>query len=145
MDEVMYVNLDNIVGDSNISSVVKMAAFTVKSKTYLLPGEFFENLPDSDLKYLSTLCDAIVASNKYSDQLSEDAQAAMHDLGALSVVLQLGEGKSIFNTEDFASGLSATIMFVALEQLSRKNLIEVNRSNFSYIDDDKEIARFAGN
>lgn len=143
MDEVMFVNIDNIIKDSKLSSIVKMAASSVKSRSYMMPGEFFQSLPDTDLESLSHLCD-IIHENRGEIDMDERTREALHNISALTVVLQLGEGKSAFTPEDFTSDLGATIMFVALEKLARHNLVEINRNNFSYIDNDKEIARIAG-
>lgn len=137
-----YINLEEIAQSTKFAAVIRLAAMTVQKQQYILPGEFFGKISDEDLDVLTEMTNITHPGGGATEQ---EYSAALESLIVLTGILETGEGKSALDDDELIADLGSTVGFINLEKLARMGMIEVNRDNFSYIDDNKEIARMAGN
>jgi hypothetical protein len=136
----LFINLDKVMNATQYPAVIRLAAMTVKTAGYLHPGEFFRTMSDRDLSILTQICDDMLV------ELLSDAQqkAVVEPLLVLSCVLALGEGAGEIDEQRAQRHLQSTMIFVALEGLFRKGVIELNHPNISYLEDTPELAKLKG-
>lgn len=120
--EYLVLNIDNIIKQKDIPNVIKGAALDLKYHTYLSIGDFLKKISDEDLEILSDYCDNIFENKYHPEEVS--------NIALLATILLTGEGLEA-NEETVAEAIDATIMFITLEGLARKDLVEVYRENFT--------------
>ena len=124
------LNLDNIQ-EADIPDVVKKAAKQLQTNTYLSVGAFLGEITDDEIELLFDLCE-----NSLNDQYFDQ------DLILLTCIFLSGEGQPV--TEDAVEfAYSSLIGLITLEYLYRRDMIIVERENWSVSEDyeNKTIAR----
>ena len=124
------LNLDNIQ-EADIPDVVKKAAKQLQTNTYLSVGTFLGEITDDEIELLFDLCE-----NSLNDQYLDQ------DLILLTCIFLSGEGQPV--TEDAVEfAYSSLIGLITLEYLYRRDMIIVERENWSVSEDyeNKTIAR----
>lgn len=124
------LNLDNIQ-EADIPDVVKKAAKQLQTNIYLSVGAFLGEITDDEIELLFDLCE-----NSLNDQYLDQ------DLILLTCIFLSGEGQPV--TEDaVAFAYNSLIGLIILEYLYRRDMIIVERENWSVSEDyeNKTIAR----
>ena len=124
------LNLDNIQ-EADIPDVVKKAAKQLQTNTYLSVGTFLGEITDDEIELLFDLCE-----NSLNDQYLDQ------DLILLTCIFLSGEGQPV--TEDAVEfAYSSLIGLIILEYLYRRDMIIIERENWSVSEDyeNKTIAR----
>ena len=120
--EYLVLNIDNIIKQKDILDVIKGAALDLKNHSYLSIGDFLRNISDEDLEILSNYCNNIFENKHHPDEVSS--------IALLATILLTGEGLEV-NEETVEEAIDATIMYITLEGLARKDLVEIYRENFT--------------
>lgn len=120
--EYLVLNIDNIIKQKDILGVIKGAALDLKNHSYLSIGDFLRNISDEDLEILSNYCNNIFENKHHPDEVSS--------IALLATILLTGEGLEV-NEETVEEAIDATIMYITLEGLARKDLVEIYRENFT--------------
>ena len=124
------LNLDNIQ-EADIPDVVKKAAKQLQTNIYLSVGTFLGEITDDEVELLFDLCE-----NSLNDQYFDQ------DLILLTCIFLSGEGQPV--TEDAVEfAYSSLIGLIILEYLYRRDMIIIERENWSVSEDyeNKTIAR----
>jgi hypothetical protein len=108
----------------------------IQDTGYVNTGEFFGQMSDADLNMLIGVVECMQEDYEGSEEDKEQAGLIMCLLG---IALTLGEGVDI--TEYTADkSMQAATMLTLLESLYRKGFVEVERKNWSVIEDDLVLA-----
>lgn len=141
MSEYMYsVRFDVIMNDRSIPAFIRALAYDLQQQTYMTPGEFFEHISDHDLDYLAECVEkeAMIQEDERTDE-SELSDGLKH-IFALGSMLCVAEGAEL-NDERGEQIYKTTAMFIIVERLYRKGLIDIFRNGFSYDNLDAPIAQ----
>lgn len=134
----MSLNFDKLANAAGFPAIVRLTAQQIKSApTYYRVSDFLEMISDEDLTMLLI----------QSEQLElEDSHVHGQALTALTMMLVQSEGGDNGDATQTADHVSAFIVFLAMEQLSRKGLIEFERSEATFAPDggDRIIAVAVG-
>lgn len=120
---------DKVTQDKKLRATTRLLAVDISKNGYINIGEFFENMPESDLQeYLN------MAEDLDTDEAAE--------VLLLSEMLAIGEGLDNGLNGDkleiIQERMSQLIMYLTCEQLARKGLVKLYRENMSFGDDMKD-------
>lgn len=128
------VVLDKVINERSHMPVTRLLAVDMKQCPYMSVGEFFQNIPDDQLRELLEVAE---------DQ--EDPRFA--ELILIAEMLAQAEGVDDQEESDDIIDIvhhrvSQLVIFITLESLYRKKLIKLHRENMSFGEDmaDKVIA-----
>lgn len=110
------------------------AQAAISAGTYMRPGEWLRTVHNVDLMTLAMIADAVE-----QDPVHDAAEA----LTALTMILVTAEGLDIGDDKQMLVYLKQLVMFITLESLYRKGLIDIVHANMSFADDavDLEIGK----
>lgn len=137
------IEYDKIENSKNFLSVTRLAAAQFKKAPYGKVGEFFKQLTDEDLQVLCDVCD------EYADVVDAegDFENVPHfeEILLLAEMLAAREGIMGRTLDDVMHRTNQMLMFLAIESLHRKGLVEVFHDNFSFGEDagDKIVVKKA--
>lgn len=132
---MFLLRYDEIVNDVNAPAFIRMLAVDLQKATYMMPGKFFENLADRDLKWLADCVEK--QSCVPEDEVYEDARFVL----LLGAMLASSEGAIDITEESIHDVYVMTSMFIVIESLYRAGFVDAYRDNYSYIDVNAEIAK----
>jgi hypothetical protein len=113
--------------EPGLPAVVRMAAwYAMQAKTYMKPGQWLHNLNALDLIFLLNLVD------QCNDAPADPATGA---LISLTMILVQAEGLELDSPEQLNSQVNQLGLFLTIESLSRKGLVDVEHGNISFGDD----------
>lgn len=117
---------DKIVEDKKLLPSTRLLAIDLTKNGYVNIGEFFRDMPDSDLQaYL----------NMAEDLDSEESAEVLLLSEMLSVGEGLDNGLNENKLELVSNRMGQLIMYLACEQLARKGLVKLYRENMSFGED----------
>lgn len=126
------INYD-VLMTSNMLAVTKLLGTRLQQNPYCTVKDFLESLSDADLDMLVEIADnGDPETNEYYG-----------DLLLITEMLSGAEGVATRDTDHLITKINALCMFLAMEGLARKGLIDVLRENMSFGEDmqDKFIAK----
>lgn len=122
------VNIEQILSDETIYPIVKKFALEFKRRGYITPGDYFANIPFSDLQILRTMLMGFDDGN-FDDQ---------QNLVLLAILMASAEGIDIAD-EHMEKFLKSLSIFTSLEYLDRNELAVAVRKNFTFDPDSNEV------
>jgi hypothetical protein len=124
MSENIHIALPRLVVNNYAPAIVRLAAMEIiQTGSYMKPGDWIRNLHQCDLDHLLLLCDAAKDT---------DTDAATATLVALTMVLVQGEGLDVADGAELTAQMNQLVMFLTLESLGRKGLVDVKYNNISF-------------
>ena len=118
------VNFAEVIKHTECLAVTRMLARDIMDNPYMVVGDWFKNLPMSDLTTLSNLAGA------------EPEEANFEDLILISMMLATAEGVQVPDTQEGIRKLVAQFTaFLIIESLARKGLVRVYHENMSFGDE----------
>ena len=134
LPEEFFPNIDKVIASKEFPSVIRQLFVELKQTNYVQPGRWLKELNDDDLDILVRM------SNEMSDQeiSQERRDDAVRSYIILSIGLAMGEGSVSLVAEKITELISATSVFVNMESLYRKNLIEFNHDAVTFVHDEND-------
>lgn len=122
------INMGQVLNSESVYPVVKNFAKLYAEKGYIAPGDYFANVPTSDLLALRDMAEGS------RNGVFEDEE----NMVLLAMMMTNAEGIDV--TENMFERMFASLaMFISLEYLDRNNLAVAIRKNFTFDPDSDEI------
>lgn len=118
------INLERVINSHESWAINKVLATKLSLHPHFTVGEFFQSIADDDLEFLSK---AITETN-FEDHASAE-------LFLMMILLCMAEGLEISDDESLEARFDMLTMFVTLESLRRKGMVEIKYENMSFGDD----------
>jgi hypothetical protein len=129
MNNEFLISFKNVCEDKTMLPTTRLLAVDIIKNGYINVGDFFKNMPESDLQSYLHMVDEI-----HNENVDAGAEVLL-----LSEMLAIGEGLEIgFNPNEpktMQARLSQLIMFLSCESLARKGLVKLYRENMSFGED----------
>ena len=129
MNNEFLISFKNVCEDKTMLPTTRLLAVDITKNGYINVGDFFKNMPESDLQSYLHMVEEIH---------NENADAGAEVL-LLSEMLAIGEGleNSLNATEmqPMQARMGQLIMFLSCESLARKGLVKLYRENMSFGED----------
>jgi len=129
MNNEFLISFKNVSEDNTMLPTTRLLAVDITKNGYINVGDFFKNMPDTDLQSYLHMVEEIH---------NENADAGAEVL-LLSEMLAIGEGleNSLNATEmqPMQARMGQLIMFLSCESLARKGLVKLYRENMSFGED----------
>lgn len=123
----MSLDISKAVNDTEFPAIVRITAQQIRSApSYYKIGTFLTQLAQDDL---DTLC-------RSADQPSGDPGFA---LVALAMMLAQAEGGCVDSDDEARDAVSQLILFITMESLYRKGLIDLNHRNLTFAADSGQL------
>ncbi len=117
------MNLDRIIVDKKIHSMIRLLAVEIQRNPYITVGEWLKSMNDDECE---SLCDHLVES---------DSADSMSDLILLGIMLTRTESVFIETDSDLAQAASKMRMFLSISSLHRKGFVRARYENMSFGED----------
>jgi hypothetical protein len=121
----LQLNYDKIAKHKEFLSVTRMLAVDLMKNPYLAPADFLKALSNEELQTLMEISD-------------DDEHERMDEIMLISEMLATGEGLAPANLEIATERVNQFCVFLVLESLSRKELVNVKYENMSFGEDYKD-------
>lgn len=127
------LNIDRCINDKNQPAVIRQLFTQLRDDGYINAGKYFAELNDADLQTLADLAD-YTHPQAQEDYTAEQINSGYEAMTLLGMALTVGEG-GILDENTCETGLKLAISYTAIEQLYRKNLVNVFRENWTMTED----------
>lgn len=126
------INYERILEQKSMLPITKLLVVELQKNPYMLPGDFFRDIPDSTLNELQAVAE-------------DNDSAHFEELILMTEMLTQAEGLSSMSFEEMNRRTNQFIMYLTLESLKRKGLVKIHYENMSFGDEygDKMIAERA--
>lgn len=126
------INYEKILEQKNMLPITRVLVGELQKNPYMLPGDFFRDIPDSTLNELQAVAE-------------DNDSAHFEELILMTEMLTQAEGLSSMSFEEMNRRTNQFIMYLTLESLKRKGLVKIHYENMSFGDEygDKMIAERA--
>ena len=121
----LQLNYDKIVKHKEFLSVTRMLAVDIMKNPYMTPADFLKALSNEELETLMEISD-------------DDEHERMDEIMLISEMLATAEGLPAANLDVATQRVNQFCVFLVLESLSRKELVNVKYENMSFGDDYKD-------
>lgn len=121
----LQLNYDKIAKHKEFLSVTRMLAVDLMKNPYLTPADFLKSLSDEELQTLMEISD-------------DDEHPRMDEIMLISEMLATAEGLAAATLEIATERVNQFCIFLVLESLSRKELVNVKYENMSFGEDYKD-------
>jgi hypothetical protein len=129
MNNEFLISFKNVSEDNTMLPTTRLLAVDITKNGYINVGDFFKNMPESDLQSYLHMVEEIH---------NENADAGAEVL-LLSEMLAIGEGLenglNATEMQPMQARMGQLIMFLSCESLARKGLVKLYRENMSFGDD----------
>jgi hypothetical protein len=129
MNNEFLISFKNVCEDNTMLPTTRLLAVDITKNGYINVGDFFKNMPESDLQSYLHMVEEIH---------NENADAGAEVL-LLSEMLAIGEGLenglNATEMQPMQARMGQLIMFLSCESLARKGLVKLYRENMSFGDD----------
>jgi hypothetical protein len=129
MNNEFLISFKNVSEDNTMLPTTRLLAIDIIKNGYINVGDFFKNMPESDLQSYLHMSEEI-----HNENVDAGAEVLL-----LSEMLAIGEGLEIgFDPDEpktMQARLSQLIMFLSCESLARKGLVKLYRENMSFGED----------
>lgn len=130
-ESMFLVDYDRMLQYPNIPTYIKSAIYQGKLNGYLPFEKFLRELSTDDLINIQVIFDKARDNDEVYVGLSFAIAATLAQL----------EGVFIESNKDLQDFWGTTLIGINLESLSRKGLVELNRTNLNFIATDEEVVR----
>jgi hypothetical protein len=121
----LQLNYDKIVKHKEFLSITRMLAVDIMKNPYMTPADFLKALCNEELETLMEIGD-------------DDEHERMDEIMLISEMLATAEGLPAANLDVATERVNQFCVFLVLESLSRKELVNVKYENMSFGDDYKD-------
>jgi predicted house-cleaning noncanonical NTP pyrophosphatase (MazG superfamily) len=121
----LQLNYDKIVKHKQFLSVTRMLAVDIMKNPYMTPADFLKALSNEELETLMEISD-------------DDEHERMDEIMLISEMLATAEGLPAANLDVATERVNQFCVFLVLESLSRKELVNVKYENMSFGEDYKD-------
>jgi predicted house-cleaning noncanonical NTP pyrophosphatase (MazG superfamily) len=121
----LQLNYDKIVKHKEFLSITRMLAVDIMKNPYMTPADFLKALSNEELETLMEISD-------------DDEHERMDEIMLISEMLATAEGLPAANLDVATQRVNQFCVFLVLESLSRKELVNVKYENMSFGDDYKD-------
>lgn len=121
----LQLNFDKIATHKEFLSVTRMLAIDIMKNPYLTPATFLKALSNEELQTLMEISD-------------DDEHERMDEIMLISEMLATAEGLNPATLEIATERVNQFCIFLVLESLSRKELVNVKYENMSFGEDYKD-------
>jgi hypothetical protein len=121
----LQLNFDKIATHKEFLSVTRMLAIDIMKNPYLTPATFLKALSNEELQTLMEISD-------------DDEHERMDEIMLISEMLATAEGLHPATLEIATERVNQFCIFLVLESLSRKELVNVKYENMSFGEDYKD-------
>lgn len=119
-----HIAFPKLVANNTAPAICRLAAWeAIQTGSYMKPGDWIRKLHQVDLDHLLQLCDTAKDT---------DDDSATMTLVALTMVLVQGEGLDVADGKELTDQMNQLVMFLTLESLGRKGLVDVEYNNISF-------------
>jgi hypothetical protein len=129
MNNEFLISFKNVSEDNTMLPTTRLLAIDIIKNGYINVGDFFKNMPESDLQSYLHMSEEI-----HNENVDAGAEVLL-----LSEMLAIGEGLEIGfdpdETKTMQARMSQLIMFLSCESLARKGLVKLYRENMSFGED----------
>jgi NADH:ubiquinone oxidoreductase subunit C len=122
---LLQLNYDKIVKHKEFLSVTRMLAVDMMKNPYMTPADFLKALSDEELQTLMEISD-------------DDEHERMDEIMLISEMLATAEGLPAANLDVATERVNQFCVFLVLESLSRRELVNVKYENMSFGEDYKD-------
>lgn len=132
--DILY---DNIITNKECLSVTRILAADLQSNPYYTVGQFLKNLNDVDLAELNDIVNCNFKHDLDEADAEEEPEAdpRMADIVLLAEMLSRGEDIKSRSDEELLAKVNQFMIFISIESLRRKGLVEAYHSNMTFGDD----------
>jgi len=137
--DILY---DNIIKNKECLSITRILAADLQANPYYTVGQFLKNLNDVDLAELNDIVncnfkhDLDEADNEEDEDTKTDPRMA--DIVLLAEMLSRGEDVVSKTDEELLAKINQFMIFISIESLRRKGLVEAYHSNMTFGNDGDE-------
>lgn len=118
------INLERVINSHESWAINKVLATKLSLHPHFTVGEFFQSIADDDLEFLSKA----IAETNFEDHASAE-------LFLMMILLCMAEGLEIADDEKLEARFDLLTMFVTVESLRRKGMVEIKYENISFGED----------
>lgn len=118
------INLERVINSHESWAINKVLATKLSLHPHFTVGEFFQSIADDDLEFLSKA----IAETNFEDHASAE-------LFLMMILLCMAEGLEIADDEKLEARFDLLTMFVTVESLRRKGMVEIKYENMSFGED----------
>ena len=118
------INLERVINSHESWAINKVLATKLSLHPHFTVGEFFQSIADDDLEFLSKA----IAETNFEDHASAE-------LFLMMILLCMAEGLEIADDEKLEARFDLLTMFVTVESLRRKGMVEIKYENMSFDED----------
>ena len=132
--DILY---DNIITNKECLSVTRILAADLQANPYYTVGQFLKNLNDVDLAELNDIvnCNFKHDLDEADEEEEPEADPRMADIVLLAEMLSRGEDIKSRSDEELLAKVNQFMIFISIESLRRKGLVEAYHSNMTFGDD----------
>ena len=139
LGEQFDINYDNIITNKECLSITRILAADLQANPYCTVGQFLKNLNDVDLAELN---DIVNCNFKHDlddiDEEEHETDPRMADIVLLAEMLSRGEDIVSKSDEELLAKVNQFMIFISIESLRRKGMVEAYHSNMTFGDDGDE-------
>jgi predicted house-cleaning noncanonical NTP pyrophosphatase (MazG superfamily) len=121
----LQLNYDKIVKHKEFLSITRMLAVDLMKNPYMTPADFLKSLSNEELETLMEISD-------------DDEHERIDEIMLISEMLATAEGLPAANLDVATERVNQFCVFLVLESLSRKELVNVKYENMSFGEDYKD-------
>lgn len=121
----LYLNFDKIAVHKEFLSITRMLAVDLMKNPYITPADFLKRLSDEELQTLVQISD-------------DEEHERMDEIMLISEMIATGEGLETATLEVAVERVNQFCVFLVLESLFRKGLINLKYENMSFGEDYKD-------
>jgi len=135
--DILY---DNIIKNKECLSITRILAADLQANPYYTVGQFLKNLNDVDLAELNDIVNCNFKHDLDEADEEEESQAdpRMADIVLLAEMLSRGEDVKSRSDEELLAKVNQFMIFISIESLRRKGMVEAYHSNMTFGDDGDE-------
>lgn len=138
------LNMKIIQQSKEVPSYIKNASLMLNANGYLLSGEYFANLADSDLEHLIELIERVYHPEPDKYEISqEDKLHCCKIVGLLAILLLYGEGISQPTVAEIQTAMNSLMSMSVVEKMHREGRAQAIHKNYSVTEIDKVIAKLS--
>lgn len=127
------IEYDKIANSANFLSITRLTASQYKTNPYRKVGDFFRDISTEDLQVLSDVCENYASA--VEDNGDYENVPHFEEVLLLGEMLAAGEGILDRSLDDVMQRTNQMVMYIAIESLNRKGLVNVYHDNFSFGED----------
>lgn len=140
VDGQFDINYDKIITNKECLSITRILAADLQANPYYTVGQFLKNLNDVDLAELNDIvnCNFNANLDEADDEEERETDPRMADIVLLAEMLSRGEDIVSKNDEELLTKVNQFMIFISIESLRRKGMVEAYHSNMTFGDDGDE-------